>query len=164
MINDWQASYTLDMADEIDSEEEIIADNLGVSIAMARKIIAYRDSHSRRQQAEVLAGIIGMLLRTKNMPVMMHSLALAYGMDDLNGAHSQAEVARQLGCTRALISHYVTGWRDYLATGGGGFDCLKFRKKNSTRATYAARATDKINQAKNKIYHERNSKRPNIQD
>ena len=155
MLTDGQASYEPDMAELIDKEEEILADRFGVSIATARKIMAYRDIAVRHQQAQVLAQIIGLLIRSKNLPVMVHSLAIAFGLDSLNGAHSQSEIARQLGVTRALISHYVLGWRDVLAGGIGAFDCLKFRKKNSTRKKYAKQATNPILEIKRKHRYER---------
>lgn len=139
------ASYTPDMAALIDKEEEIIADELGVTLKQAERIIAIKDDAARRQQAETLALVIGLLIQSgRNLPVMVHSLAIAFGLDQLNGAHSQAEIARQLGVTRALVSHYVLGWRDVLAGGVGAFDCLKFRKHNETRKTYAAKATNPI--------------------
>ena len=79
---------------------------------------------------------------------MVHALAIAFGLDELNGAHSQAEIAKKLGVTRALLSHYVVGWRDILAGNVAAFDCTKFRKKNETRETYKEKSTSKVVQAK----------------
>jgi len=143
-------SHTPDMAALIDSAEEIIADEYGVTIAVAKRIIADRITTARRGQAEILANVIGLLIASKNLTVMVHSLAIAFGMDQLNGAHSQSEIARKLGVTRALISHYVLGWRDVLAGGIGGFDNLTFRKHNKTRATYTKSASNPIITAKRK--------------
>ena len=151
MISDNTASYTPDFAAAIDSEEEIIADEFGVSLKQARRIIKLRDDAIRREQAMMLASVIGLLIRSRNLPVMVHSLAIAYGLDELNGAHSESEIAAQLGCSRALISHYVVGWRDVLAGKTAGFDCTKFRKHNSTRETYKEKATDPLVQAKKQI-------------
>jgi predicted transcriptional regulator len=150
-------SYTPDMAALIDSEEEIIADEFGVTLKQARHIIAYARSASRRTQAEILASVIGLLIRSKNMPVMVHALAIAFGLDELNGAHSQAEIAKNLGVTRALVSHYVVGWRDVLAGNVAAFDCTKFRKKNDTRETYKKKATNKVVQAKKKKHEYANA-------
>lgn len=145
-------SYTPDMAELIDTEQEIIADDLGISLKQADAVIAYAANLARRQQAEILAKVIGMLLTGKNLPVQVHSLAIAFGLDELNGAHSQSEVAKQLGVTRALISHYVIGWRDILAGGIGGFDCTKFRKKNTARPIYAEKAKSDTITHKQKKY------------
>ena len=142
MLYDSTGSYTPDFAAEIDTEEEILADEIGVSLKQARAIIKFRNDAIRREQAYMLASVIGLLIRSRNMPVMVHSLAIAFGLSDLNGAHSESEIAKQLGVTRALISHYVVGWRDVLAGKTAGFDCLKFRKHNSTRETYKQSATD----------------------
>ena len=140
------------MAALIDKREEIIADELGVTLEQAIRISEYADNLARRNQAEVLAKVIALLLSGKNLPVMVHSLAIAFGLDELNGAHSQSEIARQLGVTRALISHYVIGWRDILAGGCGAFDCTKFRKKNSSRDIYKDKATSETITAKKNEY------------
>jgi predicted transcriptional regulator len=140
------------MASLIDTEEEIVADDLGITIDQAKRVIAYAQNLARRQQAEILAKVVGLLLTGKNLPVQVHSLAIAFGLDELNGAHSQSEIARKLGVTRALISHYVIGWRDILAGGVGGFDCTKYRKKNQTRTIYAEKAKSETIQQKQKQY------------
>lgn len=141
-------SYEPDIAAEIDTPEEIAADDYGVSIATARRIIKDREDAIRAAQGQTLGAVIGHLISSNNLTAKVHCLALAVGLDQLNGFHSQSEVARQLGVTRALISHYVLGWRDVLSGGVGNLDCQKFRKRNSTRATYAAKAIDPVLQAK----------------
>jgi predicted transcriptional regulator len=149
VLNDEITGYWPDIAAEIDSEVEIVADEYGVDIATAKRIVAYRDGAVRQEMALIFGRVLGILIGARNLPVMVHSLALAAGLDQLNGAHSEAEVARQLGVTRSLVSHYVVGWRDVLSGGTGrGFDVTKFRKRNSTRATYAACATNPLTEAK----------------
>jgi hypothetical protein len=141
-------SYEPDMAELIDSPEEILADEYGVSLAVARRILSDREDLARRGQAQILASVIGLLIQSRNINVQVHALAIAFGMDQLNGAHSQSEIARELGVTRALVSHYVLAWRDVLAGGIGAFDNRTFRKRDSTRKTYAKAATDPILEAK----------------
>jgi hypothetical protein len=136
------------MAELIDSPEEILADEYGVSLAVARRILSDREDLARRGQAQILASVIGLLIQSRNINVQVHALAIAFGMDQLNGAHSQSEIARELGVTRALVSHYVLAWRDVLAGGIGAFDNRTFRKRDSTRKTYAKAATDPILEAK----------------
>jgi hypothetical protein len=141
-------SYEPDMAAMIDRPEEIMADEYGVSIAVALRIIADREDLARRGQAQILASVIGLLIQSRNINVQVHALAIAFGMDQLNGAHSQSEIARELGVTRALVSHYVLAWRDVLAGGIGAFDNRTFRKRQGTRKTYAKSATNPVIQAK----------------
>jgi hypothetical protein len=143
--------YTPDFADEIDKPDEIIADRYGVNIITARLILKDQDDAVTKQQASILGAVIGQLIAGNNIRVKVHALAIAYGFDQLNGFHSQSEIAKELGCTRALISHYVTGWRDILAGGIPAFDCLKFRKGNKTRNIYRDKATSKTLSAKKKI-------------
>lgn len=152
MLHENQASYTPDMAALIDTEEEIIADDLGVSLNQAEQIIEYAENFARQQQAAILVKVIGLLLTAKNLRIQVHSLAIAFGLDELNGAHSQSEVAKKLGVTRALVSHYVIGWRDILAGGIGGFDCTKFRKRNDSRTIYKDKATSETITQKRKKY------------
>ena len=151
MLYDNTGSYTPDFAAEIDTEQEIIADEMGVSMRQAALIIKFRDNAVRREQAVMLGSGVGLLIRAKNLPAMVHALAIAFGLDELNGAHSQSEIAKSIGCTRALISHYVVGWRDVLAGNVAAFDCLKFRKHDSTRATYKEKATSTLLSTKQKI-------------
>jgi predicted transcriptional regulator len=152
VLDDNQTGYWPDYAAEIDREEETLADELGVSLEQARAFLRIRDAACRHEMAMVLGQVLGILIAAKNLPVMVHSLALAAGLDQLNGAHSEAEVARELGVTRALVSHYVVGWRDVLSGGSGrGFDITKFRKRNETRETYAEQATDPFLEAKRRV-------------
>lgn len=141
-------SYWPDMADEIDTPEEKLADELGISIKAAKSVLAFQEKALREHQALILGKVIGLLLETSNLPVMAHALAFAAGLDQLNGAKSQAKVAEELGVTRALMSHYVVGVRDVLSGKEGVFDNLKFRKRNSTRETFKAKATDPFTAAK----------------
>jgi hypothetical protein len=156
MLTARQDSYEPDIAAEIDKPDEIAADRYCVSLATARVILADIDNAARRRQAETLGAIIGHLLSGNNLPAKVHALAIAFGLDQLNGFHSQSEVARELGCTRALISHYVLGWRDVLAGGVGAFDCTKFRKHQRTRKVYAAKATSKTLTEKKKRHEPHN--------
>lgn len=150
------SSYTPDMSALIDTEVQLIADEYGVSLHEAQQIIQYAHNKSRALQAELLASVIGLLLQSKNIPVMVHSLALAFGLNELNGAKSQSDIAKHLGVTRALVSHYVVGWRDMLTGNSKPFDNTTYRKKNGTRVTYGKLAQSKTIQAK--LKHERPSK------
>jgi hypothetical protein len=143
-----EPSYWPDIASEVDRPEETLADQLGTTPAVAQKVMAYADDQVRRSQALVLGRVVGLLLETNNLPVMAHAIAFAAGLDQLNGKKSQAEVARELGVTRALVSHYVVGVRDLLSGKTTGFDCTKYRKANSTRKTFQEKAKSKFLEAK----------------
>jgi hypothetical protein len=151
MVKKQPDSYEPDMAAMIDRPDEIIADEYGVNLAVARRIIADRENLARRGQAQILASVIGQLIQSRNINLQVHALAIAFGMDQLNGAHSQSEIAKELGVTRALVSHYVLAWRDVLAGAIGAFDNLTFRKRDSTRETYRQSATDPVLEAKRKL-------------
>jgi len=50
---------------------------------------------------------------TRNIRARIYGLIFAAGLNDLNSI-SQASIAEQLGCSRALINHYTKEWREYL--------------------------------------------------
>jgi predicted transcriptional regulator len=133
---------------DIDSPEDTLADELGTTPAVARKVMAMLQAAEVRQQALTLGKVVGLLLETNNLPVMANAIAFAAGLDQLNGKMSQAQVARELGVTRALVSHYTVGVRDVLSGKRDTFDCTKFRKRNSSRETFRAKATDPHTAAK----------------
>ncbi len=148
MLYENTGSYTPDFAAEIDTPEEILADELGVSLKQARVIQAKIEYAVSRHESLTLARAIGLMLQSSNLPVTVHAMAIAAGLDQLNGKRSQADIARELGCTRALISHYVVGIRDVLSGKDSNFDCFKFRKSNASRETFRQCATDPFTAAK----------------
>jgi hypothetical protein len=156
MLTDRQASYTPDMAALIDSKHEIMADEYGVPLSTARRIAADMERMQFEKTAEILTSIFATLARHKNVRVSLHGLLSALGADSLNGFHNQSEIAKDMKCTRALVSHYTVGWRDLLNSSGFTLaDCTKFRKKNTTRKGYAESATDPVLAAKKKISERR---------
>lgn len=153
-----ETSYEPDMAELIDKEEEIVADEFGVDIETAFRIIAYRDRAVQTKQSSVFGQFISILLQSNNQPAVIYAFALAAGLDQLNGIKTETEVAKKLGCTRALISHYVIAARDLLSCQDYSFDVLKFRKRNETRQTYADNATSSFKAAKERAKQELRTK------
>ena len=135
-----EPAYWPDIASEVDRPEETLADTLGTTPAIAGKVIALIEAEVRKAQSLLLGRAVGLLLETNNLPVMAHAIAFAAGLDQLNGKRSQAQVARELGVTRALVSHYVIGVRDVLSGKANAFDNTKFRKANSSRKTFKEKA------------------------
>lgn len=152
-----ESAYTPDMASEVDSEAEELAEEffwfvkneippskMQIDWLVVKEIIACAgvwgvsvQERERQNLAgkswEMLGRVVAGLMAAKNLSATIHALAFAAGLDQLNGKKSQAEIARDLGCTRALISHYVVGWADVL-----GLTITKFRKSESSRETYKA--------------------------
>jgi hypothetical protein len=138
--NQADPAYWPDIASDIDAPEETLADHLGTTPAVALRVMAHTEAAVRESQALTLGKVVGLLLETNNLPVMAHAIAFAAGLDQLNGKRSQAQVARELGVTRALVSHYVVGVRDVLSGKATKFDCTKFRKSQSSRKTFQEKA------------------------
>ena len=150
-----ESAYTPDYAAELDDEASIMAESFfwyaqknipagkipipWNEIKVIIEVAGQWGLEVRNQEKENLAGkswemlgrVIALLLGAKNLAAQVHALAFAAGLDQLNGKRSQAEIARELGCTRALISHYTVGWADVL-----GISVTKFRKSESSRETY----------------------------
>ena len=145
MLYDNQASYTPDMAAEIDKEWEVLADEWGVDPDVALKMIKWADHRAVAKQAEGICAFFSLFKKKGvNQPLLMDCLALAAGLDQLNATKTQTEIAEQYGVTRALVSHYVICIRDAITGFGENvrLDIYKFRKRDETRQTYREQATD----------------------
>jgi hypothetical protein len=121
---------------EIDTEVDMICEQLGVGPGLARQIKDYKDSAVAEsvdwEVAQILSKVLSEFTRPcKNLRARVYGLIFAAGLDEANSIHSQAEIARQIGCTRALISHYTTDWADKIRLG-----VFKFRKAESSRQTF----------------------------
>lgn len=145
-----------DMAEEIDTPAEILAERVGVSVAEASRLLEWHqgeiDKTERQTVATMLARVVGVLCRPRaNLKALVHALALAAGLDSLNNIESdkniksQVQISKRLGCTRALISHYVCGWSDLL-----GLHVTKFRKSEDARKVFQQSSQDFWDKAKYK--------------
>lgn len=133
MLQDNHGCYTPDYAAAIDTAEEVLADELGISLAQAKAVLELFEAGAMERLGLMFGRTIGWLLqgKGKNMEVRIYALAFASGLDQLNGLPSQSEIARQLNVTRALISHYVVSAKDAI-----GIDVQKFRKSDRTRKRF----------------------------
>ena len=121
---------------EIDTEVDLICEKLGVGPGLARQIKEYKDAAMEEsvdwEVAQILSKVLSEFTRPcKNIRARVYGLIFAAGLDSANSIHSQAEIAREIGCTRALISHYTTDWADKIRLG-----VFKFRKAESSRQTF----------------------------
>ena len=147
-------SYTPDMAGMIDTEEEILADDISergnkITLRQARYVQSLIHEAGLRYQSRIIANVIGLIMENKNPAMACDCLAMAAGMDELNGVKTQSEVADKHKVTRALISHYVIRFRDSLSGGVVTLDNFKFRKSQASREVFRKQATDPFLAAKN---------------
>jgi hypothetical protein len=146
-------AYTPDIAAEIDSEEEIMADEMGCSIEIARRVILKmreeRENNAGNSR-ELFGRVISILLQGHNNRPSLYGLACAGGLDQMNGLRSQAEAARENGGTRAIYSHYTTAWADFLSGKEWKLSITKYRKAEATRETFKEKATDPFTAAREK--------------
>jgi hypothetical protein len=127
--------YYHDMT-ELDTEVELLCEALGVAPGLAARIKEYKDAAVAESVDWEVAQILSVVLSEftkpcKNLRARVYGLIFAAGLDSINAIHSQAEIAREIGCTRALISHYTTHWADKIRLG-----VFKFRKAESSRQTF----------------------------
>ena len=121
---------------DVDRPEWKLAEELNLGLEEATRVLEWHQVALIREiewaKAEQLNLIVSFLCKPSgNLRAVVRALALATGLAELNGTHSQAEVARELGVTRALVSYYVTTWADLLK-----INVFKFRKGSSSRETY----------------------------
>jgi hypothetical protein len=125
----------------LDTEVDLICEQLGVGPALARAIKQYKD-HAMAESvdwevAQILSKVLSEFTRPcKNPVARTYGLIFAAGLDEVNSCHSQAEIARKIGCTRALISHYTTVWADKIRLG-----VFKFRKSERSRSVFSEAQT-----------------------
>jgi hypothetical protein len=120
----------------IDTEVDLLCEEMGIGPALAQRIKEYKDSAVAESVDWEVAQILSVVLSEftkpcKNLRARVYGLIFAAGLDSINAIHSQAEIAREIGCTRALISHYTTHWADKIRLG-----VFKFRKAESSRHTF----------------------------
>jgi hypothetical protein len=120
----------------VDKPEWILAENLNLGLEEATRVLEWHQVALAREVdweiARILNKVLSELIRPcKNIRARVYGLIFATGLDQANGLHSQAEIARELGCTRALISHYTIEWVEKIQLG-----IFKFRKSEESRKTY----------------------------
>jgi len=153
--NALEMAYTPDLCNDIDTEEEILADELNCSIHVARNVLIMmrqaridERENNAASSRELFSIIISKILESDNPRASLFGLACAGGLDQLNELHTQADVGRHLGCSRALVSHYTTAWADLLSGKQGDFTITKYRKSDASRETFAKKATNPYTQRK----------------
>ena len=125
-----------DDAFDVDKPEWKLAEDLNLGLEEATRVLEWHQVELARELdweiARILNKVLSELIRPcKNIRARVYGLIFATGLDQANGLHSQAEIARELGCTRALISHYTMHWVEIIKLG-----VFKFRKSEDSRKTY----------------------------
>lgn len=126
---------------DVDRDEWKLAEELNLGLEEATRVLEWHQIELARELdweiARILSKVLSELIRPcKNIRARVYGLIFATGLDQANGLHSQAEIARELGCTRALISHYTIQWAEIIKLG-----IFKFRKSEDSRKTYKDSAT-----------------------
>jgi hypothetical protein len=107
-----EGAIEINLSDEIDARDELLADDVGATLEVARRFLVILDRSVERARIEgamkLAADLIGIILqRCKNREARDWGLAFAFGFASrLNGVRDEAHAARQLNCTRALLSRY----------------------------------------------------------
>lgn len=149
MLYENTASYTPDFAAEIDTEEEILADEISergnrITLKQAAYVKKLIDAASARQQARVIATIVDMVETNKKPILACQCLKMAAGMDMGSKINTQTDLAEIHGVTRALVSHNVVRFRDCLSNGTVTLDNFKYRKSNASREVFKKCATSTL--------------------
>src|SRR5215472_1766974 len=146
-------AYEPDIADEIDSLPERIAEHFHVSIPTAKAFLAWHASQVERITMERLMGVLAQVkgvitYQCENTCARAWGLAFALGMAHRNnGVRDMTHIARKLNCTVALISHYKRFWDGLLPPdvriyGKTAQACVKYRIARLISYGYRTRTTD----------------------
>src|SRR5215813_12589781 len=107
-----ELAITINIAAELDTPDEITAEEFNVAIDTARAFNAKLNEATERARiqgaAEVLSQLVVIFLeRCKNREARDWGLAFSIGLGSrMNGIRDLAHAARVLNCTRALLSRY----------------------------------------------------------
>ena len=126
-----------DIAAALDTETEIIADQFGVDLPAAARILAWHAAAMAHamltREADLLAVVVGGLLASKNVRIASAGLAFASSMAAVNGLGSQAEYARSIGVSRTILSKSAKAWQRQL-----NLHTSPFQKSEAACTTYSA--------------------------
>ena len=134
-------NFTAGYHEEVEEPRlNLLCDRLSIGMGLAERVQAIIDEEVEQQSdweaaRKLYIVLVDICKQRKNIKAYIWGLIFATGLDSANSVHSQAEIARSLGCTRALISHYTTEWADKLKIG-----VFKFRKAEAARDSYKLNA------------------------
>jgi hypothetical protein len=132
------ASYRTDLAAEIDTFGETIAERFGLGLEAAYLLAEWMANEIAQRamnyRAQDLNRISGVFIDSKNPKLFSAGLAFAANIASINGLGTQAEFARQLGLSRAAVSKATKFWQSFLNLPPSPHmksakACEKYRKK-----------------------------------
>lgn len=120
-MNNLEPHYHPDMAKELDSVAEILADEFRITLPTAIGICNKLKLGSEREQwvvaAPLVAEVISLIIQPcRNLKGRIWGLVFSFGLADVAngnpilGIQSMADEGRRHGVSRALMSHYKREW------------------------------------------------------
>lgn len=112
------ARTEIDMAAELDTPADTLADQLGISPKTATKVLQWVQAEVRNRimqhEANLLQLVVGGLLAAKNPKLSCAGLAFAADLAGLNGLGNQTDYATANGISRSAISKVKRFWKRML--------------------------------------------------
>ena len=112
------ARTEIDFAALLDSEQDTLADELGISPEAAGRVLKWAERELRaavvKHEAFLLQLVVGGLLSAKNPKLSCAGLAFAAQLGTLNGLGSQSAYAQANGISRSAISKVHRFWKRML--------------------------------------------------
>jgi hypothetical protein len=131
------ARTEIDFAAVIDTPIEELAEQFGITINQARRLLLWHRAEVgmaiQQAQAHYLQIIVGGLLSAKNPKLSAAGLAFAGDLAALNGLHCQRDYAKQLHVSPSAISKVVKAWQRAL-----GLRPSTHQKSEAACKTYSA--------------------------
>ena len=130
------ASVSFDLSDFIDTPSEQFAEQFGISLTQAKRIVRWHQQIVKESLnthlAQMLGIIIGGLLSAKNPKLSSAGLAFAATLDALNGFGCQRDYAIKNGLSPSALSKVVKAWQRSL-----GLRPSVHQKSEDACATYS---------------------------
>lgn len=135
-----RASFENDIAEDIDTLPEEIADTFGIPLAIAAEIAQWHEevvTHAANQyQSHLIQSIVGGILSSRNPKLAAAGIAFATKLDALNGMN-QSDYAAANNISRQAVSKCTKHWQRVL-----GVAPSAHQKSESACAAYKEAATN----------------------
>lgn len=109
------ASFSPDLAREIDQDAEMIAEIADISLQKARIISVFMqkriEEESAKRESRTIVAIAGAFLKAANSKLLAGGLAFACDLALTAGLGTMQDWARQIGVSRAAVSKVAKWWQ-----------------------------------------------------
>ena len=112
------AAFSPDVAEELDTPEEQLAELAGITLEQARIVVAWGNARAAReveqQKAWLVVKVGGAFINAANSKLLAAGLAFAADLQQTSGMGTMQDYARTISVSRAAISKVAKWWKQEL--------------------------------------------------